>query len=96
LLTQVAIGTVGLYTLVTREVVRLGPATTHRDRLEVVEGAVSLLDDLDREVPLVVDIPAEFVAGLDVETAPERRRDRDHPPVVDRRFLGCFFGCHTR
>jgi hypothetical protein len=53
---------------VTGQVVRFSPATAHRHRLEVVERSVPLLDDLDREDPLVVDAPPEFVAGLDVST----------------------------
>jgi len=44
----------------------------------VFERTVPLSDDFDREVSIVTNAPAEFVASLDVETPTERRRDR-HP-----------------
>jgi len=76
----------GRIVLATGEVVHFGSAASHRRRFEVVENAVPLPDDLDREGSLVVDLSAEPVAGLDVEAPPERRRNRDHPPIVDRGF----------
>jgi hypothetical protein len=78
------------------EVVCFRPSAPHRHRLEVIEGAVSLLDDLDQEVPFIVDVPAELVAGLNVETTTKIRRDRDHPPVADLGFLRSFFSCHAQ
>lgn len=79
--------------LVAGEVVCLLSVTTHRG-LQVValERPTSLADDLDRKVPLVVGVPAEFVAGLNPVLGFYRvaTRPRDVRRALSRhRLAGC-------
>jgi predicted HTH domain antitoxin len=46
------------------------------DWLEVVEDALTLVDDFDGESIVFVDVPAEFIARPDIEVSADVRRDR--------------------